>query len=361
MKLYENSQILEDMDDIYKRNIDFSRLDNSTVMVTGAYGMLASELVYFLIYLNEIKKYNIKIVAAVRNKQKLYNKFGEYCKRDYFSIYDRDLEEKISFKGKIDYIIHAASLANPNYYSKVPIEVFKPNIIGTYNLLEYCRKEGIKSFLLFSTGDIYGKVNGVNEIDENVCGITDTLDIHSCYGESKRMAETMCKSYAVQEKINTKIVRIFHTYGPTMDIGNDPRVFASFVFNIVNNEDIVMKSAGYAKRSFCYITDAISAFIKVLIDGEISEAYNVCNSNEFISIRELAEMLTNIYPEKKLKVIIKERDKNDCYLESPITSEAIPSNKKIIELGAEFKVSCYEGFKRTINTICDKMEKEEIK
>lgn len=113
---------------------------------------------------------------------------------------------------------------------------------------------------MFSTSDIYGIVEGKNRIGENDYGAMDTLDIHNCYSESKRMAETMCKAWFQEKGVPTKIVRIWHTYAPTMNVESDPRVFASFVKDIVNGKDIIMKSDGSVKRSFCYISDAIAGY-----------------------------------------------------------------------------------------------------
>lgn len=108
-----------------------------------------------------------------------------------------------------------------------------PNVIGTYHLLNLATEKKVKGFLLFSTGDIYGTIDK-KVITEDDYGVMDTLDIHNCYSESKRMAETMCKSFFVQYHVPIKIARIAHTYAPTMDIDHDPRVFASFVKNIIS-------------------------------------------------------------------------------------------------------------------------------
>lgn len=343
--IYED--ILDDMEDIFSRQVNYKEFDNKTILITGAYGMLASELVSFFMYLNEKKKYTIKIIVAIRNEKKFIEKFGIHSKQDYVYIYKKDLCETIDIDMDVDYIIHAASLASPQYYETNPVDVLKPNTIGTYRLLEFARQRKIKGFLLFSTGDIYGKTDNISELTENNTGITDPLDIHSCYGESKRMAETMCKSYCTQYNVPTKIIRIFHTYGPTMDVEKDPRVFSSFIKNIINGENIVMHSDGLAKRSFCYITDAVSAYLKVLVDGNNAESYNICNTEQYITIKELANILVQIYPEKKLKAIFKER--TDVYLESRISSDAVPSNNKVKALGCEIRISCEEGFKRIID------------
>lgn len=174
-------------------------------------------------------------------------------------------------------------------------------------MLRLAEKKTVEGYLLFSTGDIYGVVKAVQEIKECDYGSMDTLDTHNCYSESKRMAETMCKAWFHQKGVPVKIVRIWHTYAPTMDIERDPRVFATFVNDIVNKRNIVMKSDGNAKRSFCYIADAIAAYFLVLFCGVSGETYNVCNTKEFYSIRELAEIMVSLYPELNLRVERKER------------------------------------------------------
>ena len=229
----------------------------------------------------------------------------------------------------------------------------KPNTIGNYHLLELATTKKVKSYLLFSSCDVYGtpKVDGL--INETAFGHMDTLDIHNCYSESKRMAETMCRAFWVQHQVPVRIARIAHTYAPTMDIQNDPRVFASFVKNIVAGEDIVLKSDGSGKRTFCYITDAVAGYFKILFDGAEGEAYNFCNTSQFVSIRELAECLTEIYPEKNLHVICKQRSESENYTENKalVGHERIPDNHKLQALGWEARVDIREGFGRVVQYI----------
>lgn len=339
----------EDMEDIFSRRTDWLRLSGKTVLLTGAYGMLASYITYFIEYLNE-NNIDVKLIAVVRNSAKFFDKFKEMEKHSYIKVVESDLKREIIIDESVDYIIHAASFASPQYYAVCPVDVLEPNSIGNYYLLKLAAEKNVEGFLLFSTGDVYGAVEGVSNITETDYGVMDTLDIHNCYSESKRMAETMCKAFNVQYGVPTKIARIWHTYAPTMDIQNDPRVFSSFVKNIVNNEDIVMKSDGSGKRSFCYITDAIAGYFAILFDGKAGEAYNVCNSAQFLSIVELAEKLVNLYPQKKLKVIRKQRDVSEHYVENVhlIGKEAVPSNEKLVKLGWYAKYDISEGFKRVI-------------
>lgn len=347
-----NNFILQkDMEDIFSRNINWEQLDGKTILLTGAYGMLASYIVYFVEYLNSVKKIDVSLIAAVRSPQKFKSKFPSISEQNFLRIIKNDLSERIEIEEDIDYIIHAASLASPQYYSKCPVDVMLPNTVGTNNLLKLAIEKKVEGFLLFSSVDIYGSIEKNGLFDENDQGTLNTLDIHNCYSESKRMAETMCKAYQIQYSVPVKIVRIAHTYAPTMDIENDPRVFSSFVKNIVENRNIEMKSDGSGKRTFCYITDAVAGYFTILLNGASGEAYNVCNTSQYISVLELAECLVNLYPEKKLKVIRKQRDKSEHYTENTllIGKTNIPDNSKLKKLGWEPMVDVKEGFKRVIS------------
>ena len=346
-----NLILKQDMEDIYSRRTDWDIFDGKTVLLTVAYGMLASYLVYFFFYLKEGKNINVKLMAVVRNKEKFYKKFRDLDSIDECNVIERNLSQKLEISTDVDYIIHAASLASPQYYSVCPVDVLQPNTIGNYNLLQLAKEKQVKGYLLFSTGDVYGAVNVESGlIGEETFGAMNTLDIHNCYSESKRMAETMCKAFQVQYNVPTKIARIAHTYAPTMDIENDPRVFASFVKNIVNRQDIVMKSSGAGKRSFCYITDAVAGYFAVLLDGKAGEAYNVCNTSQYVSIRQLADCLANLYPDRHIHVVQKERSAEEHYTENVLLlgSESTPDNAKLKNLGWEAKVSIRDGFDRVV-------------
>ena len=349
-----NEIIEKDLNEIYASGMDWTVFENKTVLLTGAYGMLASYLTLFLQYLKIYKKINVKIIVIVRNKEKFYKKFRDLINVDAITIYENELREPLDIKEGIDYIVHAASLASPQHYSVRPVDVLIPNTIGCYHLLNLAKNKQVKSFLLFSSCEVYGKAdNSIKFIRENDFGSMDPLDIRSCYGESKRMAETMCKSFFVQYAVPTKIARIAHTYAPTMDIENDPRVFSSFVKNIVNSEDIIMKSDGSSKRPFCYITDAVAGYLKILIHGKSGEAYNVCNSSQFVSIKELAECLASLYPSRHINVIQKERTKNEHYTENTLLlhNESIHDNTKLKSLVWKDSVSIADGFDRVVRYI----------
>ena len=346
-----NRIIQDDMKFIYNCGIKWDKFSNSTVLISGSTGMLPSYMTSFLLYLCEIHpEYNIKVVAMARSREKAYKRFMDYWDKDYFRLIIADICEPLNIDEKLDYIIHAASYASPQYYGTNPVDTLLPNILGTYNLLQLAKQHVIKGFLFFSSGEIYGQVCDRGIITENDYGYIDPIDIRNCYSESKRMGENMCTSYQHQYNIPVKIMRIFHTYGPTMDIENDRRVFSEFVSDIVHNRNIVMKSDGTPVRQFCYLSDATVAFFMVLLDGKPGEAYNVCNHNGSISIRDLAETLISIFPEKKLNVILQKREKTDVYIENTKSNTIQADCSKLTGLGWDPKYSIFEGFKRTIES-----------
>lgn len=345
-----DSEIIEkDMQNIYNRNIDLSSLQNKTVLITGATGMLASYLIYFFIYLNVERNYNIKLLLMVRNINKCHQKFKTYLDSKMIEVLVDDINKPLEYAGKIDFIIHTASLASPQYYESNPVEVAEPNVIATYHLLKFANEKKISKFLFFSSGDVYGKLPfDVEDISENIYGTMDPLDVHSCYGESKRMGETWCSIFSKEYAVPTSIVRIGHTYAPTMDVNNDPRVFASFIKCVLNGKDIIMLSDGSAKRPFCYIADAVAAFILILLKGENGQAYNMCNTKEFLSIKELADLMTKLRPELGLKVICKKRRNDDNYLENVLNKSNKPIEIKLKMLGWECQYDSFSGFNNVL-------------
>lgn len=351
-----NRVIREDLEEICGRKIRWERLRNKTILITGAYGMLPSYLVFLFIYLNEARHYDMKLILAVRSKEKASKRFGYFLEKKYIRLYLGDINEPIHVEGPIDYVIHGASLASTQYYGSTPVDVILPNISGTIQLLRLAEEHKAEGFLLFSSGEVYGKVDScVSVITEETLGIVDTLNLRNCYCESKRMAEMLCCAWYRQKKVPVKIARICHTYGPTMNITGDARVFSSFAGDIVNNRNIVMNSDGSAKRPFCYLADATAGFIQILLDGEPGEAYNLCNSEEFLSIRQLADMLIGLYPEKKLKVEVRIPEGNEAVPKRE-ESEGRISDEKLKSLGWFCKYDTREGFYRTIESLLQERE-----
>ena len=346
---FYNKILQNDLREIYESRKDWSMFTNSTILITGANGFLPAYLVYFFQYLNYTNSnYKIKVIGLVRNEHKAKICF-ENIDNNFFKLHVQDVSLPISINDKVDFIIHAASQASPKYYGIDPVGTLNANVLGTINLLEFAKKNPIKSFLYFSSGEVYGQLSEDQiPINENSYGYLDPTNVRSCYAESKRMGENICISYMHQYNIPAKIVRPFHTYGPGMLL-DDGRVFADFVSNIVKNQDIVLKSDGEASRAFCYLSDATEGFLRVMLNGENGEAYNIGNPYEQYKIIELAEIMINLYPNKKLKIIFENKKTTTKYLKSPLTSSS-PDIKKANSINWKPSVSAIEGFKRTVES-----------
>lgn len=346
-KLCISSSILqEDLKNIFHGRNDWDRFSGKTILITGASGLLASYLVYFLIYLNKhhLQK-SCQILCLVRNLEKAKSKFGDSPNITYI---EQSIANPINYDKEVHFIIHAASQASPKYYNIDPIGTLEANIIGTQNCLQLAFEKKVESFLFISSGDVYGIPINIptTEIDY---GYIDISRVRSCYGESKRMGEVMCVSWWHQRQVPIKIVRPGHTYGPGLQL-DDGRVFADFVKNILQSKNIELSSNGSATRSFCYISDATLGFFTVLLQGANGEAYNISNDKEEISILHLAETLISLYPERKIKITTKQKEKN--YLASPLERGCLDISK-VKNLGWTPTITIKDGFKRTIQSFID--------
>lgn len=349
MITYDNKIVQEDLLDIISReNINFEKMINSTILVTGANGMLATYIVYTIMFLNEKFNYNTKVIALVRNKNKSEFIFNKFINSNLFQLLNQDVCESINIEEKVDYIIHAAGAASPKFILSDPVGIIEANTKGTFNVFELGRKKNIKNILFTSTREIYGKMeSSILEIKENNMGVIDCLDARSCYPESKRIAENICKSYNIQYNVPYTIARIAHSYGPGMEINQDGRVMSDFISDIVNDRNIIINSDGTAERAFCYITDAIAGMFYILLNGKIGEAYNIANETESVQIKDLAKKLIDLFYEKSLKIEfrIPTQQQRNGYSKY----ERVKLNtKKLEDLGWNPQVELIEGLKRTV-------------
>lgn len=341
---YNDNVVKDDLKSLANENVKYERLQDKSVLVTGANGMLATYLVYYFMYLNDTKNTNIKIYLLSRNADKLNKKFMDGLDRkDIFTV-TQDVCSKIEIEDNIDYIIHMASLADPYNILNNPMSIIESNVLGTLNVLNLA-KEKDAEVIFTSTREIYGKMpEDVTRIKETDMGALDCFNQRSCYPESKRLAETMLVNYQYQYGVNFKNLRIAHAYGPGMNIENDGRIMADLICDAVHGRDIVLKSKGEAMRAFCYITDAVAGILYVLLNGNINESYNIANETEEIAIKDLAELIANLY-----NVEVKYEISNDTRGYTNFKRVGLDTTK-LEELGWEPKVKLKDGIERTVNS-----------
>ncbi len=279
----------EDIQKILQEKLPWEILSGCNVLVTGATGLIGGCLVDILM-MNPIKDY--VVFASGRNMERGKIRFKDYIQDSDFHLIKYDVLEPLVSDVNFDYIIHAASNGSPNFFAQKPVEVMKSNIQGVCNLIEYGLTHGMKRMLYVSSGEVYGEGDG-RVFTEDYSGYVNPTLPRSCYPSSKRAAETLCASYAVEYGADVVIARPCHIYGPYFT-EQDNRVYAQFIRNVVRNEDIVMKSTGEQFRSWCYVVDCASALLYILLKGERGQAYNIADESSIISIKELAEIVAEI-------------------------------------------------------------------
>lgn len=172
------------------RNVNWTAFKSSTVLVTGANGMIPSYLVWTLLYLNRTRGYDIHIVALVRNEMKARTKFADCCEDSSLELWVQDVSSPIRYPSQVDYVIHAASQASPRYYWTDPVGTIDANVLGTSNTLRLAFEKKSKSYMFFSSGEVYGIVDSQKAaVSENDYGYLDILNVRNCYAESKRLGE----------------------------------------------------------------------------------------------------------------------------------------------------------------------------
>lgn len=304
--------------------LPWEKLSGSRILVVGATGLIGGCLVDVLMNREGI---DYKVYAAGRNEARARQRFIDYAGNSHFEFVRMDVTQEIDETADFDYIIDAASGANPRLYSTDPVGVMRSNFLGVDHLLSYGRRHHLKRFVYVSSGEVYGE-GTVDKFTEDYSGYVDPTRFRSCYPSSKRAAETLCASYAHQYGLEACIARPSHVYGPHFT-DSDSRVYAQFIRNVLNGEDIVMKSTGAQFRSWCYVVDCATAILYILLNGQNGEAYNIADDSSNITIRQLADMTAEI-AHRKVVIELPEDVEKDGFT---VITKAVFDTTKLESLG----------------------------
>ena len=308
------------------------------VLITGAAGFLGSHLCDR--FINEgyrVVAMDNLITGDLENIEHLF-------KLPNFEFYHHDVSKFVHVPGELDYILHFASPASPIDYLKIPIQTLKVGSLGTHNLLGLAKAKGAR-MLIASTSEVYGDPL-VHPQKEDYWGNVNPVGPRGCYDEAKRFQEAMTMAYHMHHGLETRIVRIFNTYGPRMRL-DDGRVLPAFLSQALRGEPLSIFGDGSQTRSFCYVDDLIEGIYRLLL-SDYHLPVNIGNPSE-ITIREFAEEICRLTG-TELKIDYQPLPKDDPQKRQPDITKA----KEI--LGWEPKVDRAEGLKRTLEYFKEKIQ-----
>ncbi len=299
------------------------------ILITGAAGFLGSHLCdrfikegYHVIAMDNL------ITGDLKNIEHLF-------KLEHFEFYHHDVSKFIYVPGELDYILHFASPASPIDYLKIPIQTLKVGSLGTHNCLGLAKAKGAR-MLIASTSEVYGDPH-VHPQTEEYWGNVNPVGPRGVYDEAKRFQEAITMAYHTYHGLETRIVRIFNTYGPRMRL-NDGRVLPAFIGQALRGEDITIFGDGSQTRSFCYVDDLVEGIYRLLL-SDYAQPVNIGNPDE-ISIGDFAEEIIKLTGTNQ-KVVYQPLPTDDPTQRQPNIDKA----RSI--LGWEPKVSRAEGLKIT--------------
>jgi len=305
-------------------------MNKKAVVITGGAGFIGSHLC------DRLVEEGFKIICLDNFITGDLNNIKHLLANRNFRLIKHNVTKHIDVKDKIDFCLHFASLASPADYLKFPIQTLKVGSLGTHNALGLA-KEKKAIFMLASTSEVYGDPL-VHPQPESYWGNVNPIGVRGCYDESKRFAEALTMAYRRSHGIDTRIIRIFNTYGPRMRM-NDGRVVPNFICQTLNNKPLTVYGRGEQTRSFCYIDDMVEGIFR-LMQFKINEPLNLGNPNEF-TVMQLAKIVTKLTATKS-KIVFKPLPQDDPRQRQPDITKA----KRMLSWQPRIKLE--EGLLKTI-------------
>ncbi len=272
--------------------IDVAQLQNKTVFITGATGLVGGIIAEQLLSMSDQYDLDCKLVLMIRSERNLSTYLKECAAAGRIVLAYADVKLPICYEGQVDYVIHAASVTDSKTMVERPTEVIDTCVFGTKNMLEFAKTKQVTSFVYLSTMEVYGFTENEILLGEDDLQYINPLAVRSSYPESKRLSEAYCAAYHAEHSVPVKIIRLAQTFGKGVK-KTDNRAFAQFARSALNGEDIVLATDGQSKRVYLDTEDAASAILTVLFKGESGQAYNAANATTYCSILDMAKMVAD--------------------------------------------------------------------
>lgn len=324
---------------------DSEFLRNKSFLITGATGLIGSNLVNALLWLNEKYELDINICLPLRDRDKAEAIFGN---TPTISIVVGNLVEIIEqIKGNYEYIIHCASPTSGDFMVSNPVETFEFGVFSTIELLKYAKSHLVQSMVYVSSVESYGQISTEQLVAENQLGYLDLKSPRSSYPCAKRASEFICMAYAKEYGIPVKIARLTQTIGPGIS-KDDNRVFVQFAKSAISGKDISIKSSGNSSKPYCYTLDVINGLLTILLYGKNGELYNVANDETFCSVNDMATMVKEKFnPSIK---IVHENALSSSFLPDTVLKL---SSQKLRDLGWSPRINLKEMYERLIEYLSE--------
>lgn len=341
-------QFQADLSDLAKE-LERNDLGGSTILVTGATGLIGSIIVKSVFEYNKHSNRPINCVALVRNREKAERVFSaeltEAGTDSRVTLLCQDITAAIPEEISCDYVIHTANPTASKFFITNPVEVIDSIYTGTREVFEYARKMNTKGVVYLSSMEVFGQVFNENRAKEQDLGYIDLQNVRSCYSEGKRLVECMAASYAQEYGLPVRIARLAQTFGAGVPV-TDNRVFAQFAKSALRGENIVLHTKGQSIGNYCYTADVVRAILILLKKGVNGEAYTIVNEETTRTIYDMACMVAREFSNGKSEVVFDIPEGND-YGYAPDTKLRL-SSAKMNALGWEARYSLMEMYERMI-------------
>lgn len=270
--------------------VRWDKLKGAAIFVTGATGLIGTSLIRALDFVNREKNLELKMVALVRDREKAEKRFADILSNGMLSFVVGTVENLPEVEGGIDYILHAASQTASREFVQHAVETIETSVLGTFNLLRLAKEKGVKGFVYLSSMEVYGYPQRGHKVTEDEIGSMSPLILRNSYPISKMISESMACAYASEYGVPAMICRLTQTFGPGVNY-NDDRIFAYIGRCVKEKRNIVLKTRGETERCYLYTTDAVTAILAIMLDGEPGCAYNAADESTYCSIAKMAECI----------------------------------------------------------------------